>query len=79
MKLLAWRRVNDFSYSIIIIIKIQTTVQGEERVKTLCQFEDPNSTKPTHGRKKKRISRRRKKTVHPNMETLAFTKNIQAV
>ena len=38
---------------IIIIIKLESAVQGRQRVRTLYQSEDPNSTQPTHGRKKK--------------------------
>ena len=33
---------------IIIIIKIESAVQGLERVRTLYQSEDPNPTQPTH-------------------------------
>ena len=43
-----------FIIIIIIIIKIESVVQGRERVRTLYQSEDPNPTQPTHGRKKKR-------------------------
>ena len=32
---------------IIIIIKIESAVQGRERVTTLYQSEDPNPTQPT--------------------------------
>ena len=43
---------------IIIIIKIESAVKGRERVRTLYQSEDPNSTQITHGRKKIENSRR---------------------
>ena len=39
---------------IIIIVKIESAVEGRERVRTLYQPEDHNPTQPTHGRKKKR-------------------------
>ena len=39
---------------VIIIIKIESAVQGRERVRTLHQSKDPNPTQPTRGRKKKR-------------------------
>ena len=39
--------------SIIIIIILESAVQGRERVRTLYQSKDPNPTQPTHGRKKK--------------------------
>ena len=38
---------------IIIIIILESTVQGRERVRTLYQSKDPNPTQPTHGRNKK--------------------------
>ena len=38
---------------IIIIIILESAVQGPERVRTLYQSIDPNPTQPTHGRKKK--------------------------
>ena len=37
----------------IIIIILESAVQGRERVRTLYQSQDPNPTQPTHGRKKK--------------------------
>ena len=39
--------------NIIIIIILESAVQGRERVRTLYQSKDPNPTQPTHGRKKK--------------------------
>ena len=41
------------SSRIIIIIILESAVQGRERVRTLYQSKDPNPTQPTHGRKKK--------------------------
>ena len=38
---------------VIIIIILESAVQGRERVRTLDQSKDPNPTQPTHGRKKK--------------------------
>ena len=38
---------------IIIIIKIESAVQNQERVRTLFQSEDANPTQPTHIRMKK--------------------------
>ena len=40
-------------FCIIIIIILESAVQGRERVRTLYQPKDPNPTQPTHGRKKK--------------------------
>ena len=40
-------------YIIIIIIILESAVQGWERVRTFYQSKDPNPTQPTHGRKKK--------------------------
>ena len=40
------------NYYNIIIIKFESAVQGQERVRTLYQSEDLNSTQPTHGIKK---------------------------
>ena len=37
----------------IIIINMESAVQGRERVRRLYQSKDPNPTQPTHGRKKK--------------------------
>ena len=37
---------------IVIIIILESAVQGRERVRTLYQSKDPNPTQPTHGRKK---------------------------
>ena len=39
---------------IIIIIKIESGMQGRERERTLYQSEDPNPTQPTNGMKKMR-------------------------
>ena len=47
---------------IIIIIKNESAVQYWERVRVLFQSEDPNPTQPTHGRKKKKNSRRLNET-----------------
>ena len=41
-----------FVHIIIIIIILESAVQGRERVKTLYQSKDPNPTQPTHGRKR---------------------------
>ena len=38
---------------IIIIIILESAVQGRERGETLYQSKDPNPTQPTNGRKKK--------------------------
>ena len=38
---------------VIIIIILESAVQGRERVRTLYQSKDPNPTQPTHGRKKR--------------------------
>ena len=38
---------------IIIIIILESAVQGRERVRTLYQTKEHNPTQPTHGRKKK--------------------------
>ena len=40
-------------YFIIIIIYVESAVQGRERGRTLYQSEDPNSTQPAHGKKEK--------------------------
>ena len=40
-------------FVIVIIIILESAVQGWERVWTLYQSKDPNPTQPTHGRKKK--------------------------
>ena len=45
--------VNFFKFIIIIIIILESAVQGRERVRTLYRSKDPNPTQPTHGRKKK--------------------------
>ena len=37
---------------VIIIIILESAVQGRERVKTLYQSKAPNPKQPTHGRKK---------------------------
>ena len=38
---------------IVIIINLESAVQGRQRVRTLYQSKDPNPAQPTHGRKKK--------------------------
>ena len=38
---------------LIIIIILESAVQGQERVRSLYQSKDPNPTQPTPGRKKK--------------------------
>ena len=38
----------------VLIIILESAVQGRERVRTLYQSKDPNPTQPTHGRKKKK-------------------------
>ena len=43
----------DLLSEIIIIIILESSVQGRERMRTLYQFKDPNPTQPTHGKKKK--------------------------
>ena len=49
-----WVLKNKFFTAIIIITKIESAVQGRERVRTLYQSEDPDPTQPTRDRKKKR-------------------------
>ena len=57
----------------IIIIKIESAVQGQERVRILYQSKDPNRTQPTNGRKKKRIRRRQKERAdYANRKALAL-------
>ena len=47
------RKTQSINHIIIIILILESAVQGRERVRTLYQSIDPNPTQPTHGRKKK--------------------------
>ena len=44
--------LTNYTNFIIIIIIIESAVQGRERLRALYQSKDPNPTQPTHGRKK---------------------------
>ena len=57
-------------HPVIIIIILESAVQGRERVRTLYQSKDPNPTQPTHGRKKKINSWRQKKSRSCQQESI---------
>ena len=46
---------------LLLLLLTESAVQGRERVRTLYQYEDPNPTQPTHGRKKRQNSTRQKR------------------
>ena len=50
----------DLTTFVITIIEIESAVQGRERVRTFYQSEDPNPTKPNHGKTKIENIRRQK-------------------
>ena len=58
---------------IIIIIILESAVQGRERVRTLYQSKDPNPTQPTRKEEKdKTVGDKKERADHANRKALAL-------